>query len=138
MATSISFGEVSAYNAAGESAPSNQVSTYGAPFSPPYSLEVLADSLRLVQWVPEVFAVRMVGPQPFTYKTMLEVDLPEAVQVRLVVYDMLGREVARPVEGYYRAGRHWLQIVGSGWPAGVYVYRLEAGRWLHSGTFVRQ
>lgn len=58
--------------------------------------------------------------------------------MRLVVFDVLGREVARPVDRFYEAGRHRLRVVGADWPAGVYVYRLEAGRWVYSGTFVRR
>lgn len=129
--------QVTAYNVAGESAPSNQVSTYGAPFTP-YSLEALSDSLQLVRWVPETFALRVIGPNPFSTVAVLELDLPEAAQVRLVVFDVLGREIVRPVDQFYEAGRHRIRVWGENWPPGVYLYRLEAGNWVYVGTLVRR
>jgi hypothetical protein len=47
--------------------------------------------------------------------------------VRLVVYDMLGREVAVLVNEAMPAGTHSVRWNGSGLSSGVYTYRLEAG-----------
>ncbi|MGA9119804.1 MAG: T9SS type A sorting domain-containing protein, partial [Bacteroidota bacterium] len=47
--------------------------------------------------------------------------------VRLVVYDLLGREVAVLANGRYPAGRYSFTFDGSGFASGVYFYRLEAG-----------
>jgi hypothetical protein len=44
-----------------------------------------------------------------------------------VVYDVLGREVARLVDAEREAGRHEATLDGSALPAGVYVVRLTAG-----------
>ncbi len=58
--------------------------------------------------------------------------------VRLRLYDMLGREVGRREAGPQPAGRHELRWPGSGLPAGVYSYRLEAGAARYAGTVVRR
>ena len=66
-------------------------------------------------------------PNPFNPSTTLAYDLPEAANVRLIVYDILGREVAVFDEGRKMAGRHVRAITGRGWPSGVYVVRLQVG-----------
>jgi hypothetical protein len=76
--------------------------------------------------VPESFALVGNYPNPFNPQTMIGFALPQSAQVRLVVYDMLGREVARLLEGTLSAGRHEVVFDASGLPTGVYLYRLEA------------
>jgi len=69
-------------------------------------------------------------PNPFTSTTRIRYGLPTPGHVRLVVYDALGREVARLAEGEQRAGWHeveWAPVVGR-LPSGVYVYRVEYER----------
>jgi hypothetical protein len=57
----------------------------------------------------------------------VQVDLPEAGDVRLAVYDALGREVAVALDGPQAAGRHAVSLDTARLPAGVYVVRLQAG-----------
>ena len=66
-------------------------------------------------------------PNPFNPQTVVEYVLPEAAQVRLVVYDMLGREVTMLVDGRLPAGRHEAVFEAGELPSGLYVYRLEGG-----------
>jgi hypothetical protein len=62
--------------------------------------------------------------------------LPESADVRLVVYDVLGRVVARLVAGEQGAGWHEAVFDGSLLPSGVYLYRLEAGSFTQSRTML--
>lgn len=66
-------------------------------------------------------------PNPFNPSTEIAFALPEAAEVRLVVYDALGRTVARLVDGALPAGRHRVQWNAANLASGVYVYRLTAG-----------
>ncbi len=72
-------------------------------------------------------------PNPFRSRTALRFALAEAGPVRLAVYDVLGREVAVLAEGAAEAGRHEATFDGSGLPAGVYLWRLEAGGRVETG-----
>jgi len=47
--------------------------------------------------------------------------------VRVVIYDVLGREVARLVDGEMSAGYHRIVWNATHLPSGVYVCRFEAG-----------
>ena len=67
------------------------------------------------------------APNPSRSGTALRVALPEAGPVRLAVYDALGREVARLVDGPLGAGPHEVRLGAGRLPAGVYVVRLDAG-----------
>jgi hypothetical protein len=50
-----------------------------------------------------------------------------ASQVRLVVFDLLGRDVRILVNDRQGAGFYEVRFDGPGLPSGVYFYRLEAG-----------
>jgi hypothetical protein len=77
--------------------------------------------------LPEVFALDQNYPNPFASATEIGFALPEASHVRLVVYDVMGREVARLVDGHLQAGYHSAVLDGSRLASGMYLYRIEAG-----------
>jgi hypothetical protein len=62
----------------------------------------------------------------------LKYELPSSSQVRLSVYDMLGREVSVLVNERRDAGVHEVTFDGSSLASGVYFYRLQAGEFLQS------
>ncbi len=66
-------------------------------------------------------------PNPFKLQTTIDYGLPRAGDVRLIVYDMLGREVDMLVDGPQAAGRHTVRSGANDLPGGVYVYRLAVG-----------
>ncbi len=65
-------------------------------------------------------------PNPFNPQTTIEYALPLAGDVSLIVYDMLGREVATLLNGPQTAGRHAVRFDASHLSNGTYVYRLAA------------
>jgi len=72
------------------------------------------------------FALYQNAPNPFAGTTTFTFELPEASDVKLVVYDAAGRKVADVTEGHFAAGRHGVPFASELAP-GVYVYRLDAG-----------
>ncbi|GIV58105.1 MAG: hypothetical protein KatS3mg042_1018 [Rhodothermaceae bacterium] len=77
--------------------------------------------------LPAEYALAQNYPNPFNPSTVIPFDLPAPRVVRLRVYDMLGREVARLVDGSLPAGRHRVAFEAGDLGAGVYVYVLQAG-----------
>ncbi len=65
-------------------------------------------------------------PNPFNPSTTIGYALPQAAEVRLAVYDVLGRRVALLVDGVQAAGEHRVQVEAAGWTSGLYFYTIEA------------
>lgn len=66
-------------------------------------------------------------PNPVRDRVRLRFTLAEASVVRLVLYDVLGREVALVASGDRMAGAHDVSVSTAGLASGVYVVRLNAG-----------
>jgi hypothetical protein len=66
-------------------------------------------------------------PNPFNPTTVLSYQLQAASIVRLIIYDVTGRQVAELVNGWRDSGVHEVMFDGSGLVSGIYVYRLDAG-----------
>ena len=77
--------------------------------------------------VPAGFVLEQNYPNPFNPATEIRFDLREAVHVQFVVYDVMGREVARLVDQPLHVGTHSVTWDASGLPSGTYLYRLTAG-----------
>jgi hypothetical protein len=77
---------------------------------------------------PTAAALSQNYPNPFNPTTVISYQLPQASDVRLILYDLLAREVAVLVNGRKAAGSYSLAFDGSGLASGVYIYRLEAGK----------
>lgn len=76
--------------------------------------------------IPAGYALAAAYPNPFNPSTTIRFGLPEAGHVDLVVYDGLGRVVARPITGTRGAGYHEVVFEADGLPSGVYFYRITA------------
>lgn len=58
--------------------------------------------------------------------------------MRLVVYDVMGREVARLVDGRMDAGYGSVTWNAADMPSGVYLYRLQAGEFVQTRSMILQ
>ena len=85
-----------------------------------------------VQTRPEVFALANNYPNPFNPATTIKYALPQAADVELTVYNVVGQVVRTLVAEHQSAGRYvveWDATNDSGHSlsSGMYFYRLEAG-----------
>jgi hypothetical protein len=110
------------------------VASAGAPQG--YAAEAFEEGLAPEGSSPAGFALAANYPNPFNPSTEIAFVLPEAAAVRLVVYDMLGREVALLAEGPLSAGRHTVRFEASNLPSGTYLYRIEAGAFAQTRRMV--
>jgi photosystem II stability/assembly factor-like uncharacterized protein len=69
-------------------------------------------------------------PNPFNPSTTIKFGLPKSSEVRLTVYDILGREVSVLANDRRDAGAHEVKFDGSNLASGVYFYRLQAGNYI--------
>ena len=76
---------------------------------------------------PNRYALHPNAPNPFNPTTKIRFDLPTLSAVQLTVYNALGQEVERLVEGPMRSGRHEVEWDAAGHRSGLYFYVLKAG-----------
>lgn len=77
--------------------------------------------------LPSEFMLYPNYPNPFNPSTTLQFDLAKAGDVKLTVFDVLGKEVATLVDGRMNAGVHSVRFDGEKFASGVYFARLSAG-----------
>ncbi len=78
---------------------------------------------------PGVYAVSAAYPNPFTGRTQFSVEVAEAQEVAVVVFDVMGREVARLHDGLLAAGvPQAFEIDGARLASGVYLVRVTGER----------
>lgn len=65
-------------------------------------------------------------PNPFNPKTVINYQLPVVSDVKLIIYDIAGREVATLVNEKLSAGIYKVDWKGKGYPSGLYFYKLIA------------
>ena len=66
-------------------------------------------------------------PNPFNPTTTLEFQIPNSGQVKLSVYDILGREVATLIDGRLSRGSHTATFDAQSLGSGIYIARLQSG-----------
>ena len=78
--------------------------------------------------VPNSVTLNQNYPNPFNPTTQISFTLPQAQQVTLKVYDMLGREVATLANREtFSSGMSTLNFNANNLSSGLYIYRLTAG-----------
>jgi len=87
---------------------------------------ILSNSTQIKRTKPTSFALHPNHPNPFNPTTTIRFDLPEGSNVSLVIYDILGRQVAELVKGQYEAGYHSVTWNASSFAGGVYLVRFVA------------
>ena len=80
--------------------------------------------------LPTSYALEQNYPNPFNPITFINYQLPEATDVKIVIYNVLGQNVATLVDQSMNAGYHnvtWsgLNYSGTSVSSGVYLYRIE-------------
>jgi len=76
--------------------------------------------------VAKSFGISQNYPNPFNPTTTIPFSLKSSGQVRLSVFDMMGKEVAVLVDGIMTAGSHTAQFSGSNLSSGIYFCKLQS------------
>ncbi len=93
--------------------------------------------------IPETYALSQNFPNPFNPETVIKYDLPENTSVQLIIYDLLGREVRRLVDGDMTAGYQnvtWdgRDNAGRQVSSGLYIYKIIAGEFIATKKMLLQ
>lgn len=80
--------------------------------------------------LPDTYALEQNYPNPFNPITFINYQLPEATNVKIMIYNVLGQKVATLIDqpmnaGYYSVSWSGSNQFGSPVSSGVYLYRIE-------------
>jgi Secretion system C-terminal sorting domain len=76
--------------------------------------------------IPNVYNLSQNYPNPFNPETNIKFSVPKSGLVKLIVYDMSGKEVASLVNQDLNAGSYTFDFNASALASGTYFYRLAA------------
>ena len=75
-------------------------------------------------------------PNPFNPSTVISFSLPETAKAKLIIFDMLGREIGELINKELAAGNHKIYFDGSNLTSGIYFYRLETANYNQTRKFI--
>ena len=75
-------------------------------------------------------------PNPFNPVTKINYTLPQADFVTIKVYNLLGEVVATLVDGEKPVGKYEVTFNGNNLSSGIYIYKMQAGRFSAAKKFV--
>ncbi len=90
---------------------------------------------------PNKFSLSQNYPNPFNPQTKIKFDIPSNVKgqtsnVKLIIYDLLGREVTTLVNEELKPGTYEADWDASNFSSGVYFYKLVAGDFIETKKMV--
>lgn len=95
------------------------------PITPP--ITIANEDEQGSEAIPSEISLHQNYPNPFNPETVIGYQLPNHAEVRLEIYDMLGRRVTLLVDGFQRAGEHTVNFNASDLASGIYLYQLSTG-----------
>lgn len=86
--------------------------------------------------IPDKYGLSQNYPNPFNPVTQIKFQLPYPGFISLTVFDMLGRKVSVPVEGFKNAGYYNIEFDASSLNSGVYFYRLVTEKYMETKKMI--
>ncbi|GBE30190.1 LVIVD repeat protein [bacterium BMS3Bbin04] len=84
---------------------------------------VAAEEANSPAALPVEYSISSAYPNPFNPSTAISVNLPDAAELSVVVYNVTGQKVAELANGQFNAGNHNLTFDASGMASGLYFVR---------------
>jgi hypothetical protein len=91
--------------------------------------------------IPDKYALQQNFPNPFNPRTTIHYELPNQELVQIIIFNLLGHQVKRLVDGFRGAGVNsivWDATNDHGQPvsAGIYIYQLQADGFLQTRKMI--
>lgn len=89
----------------------------------------------------KTFALNQNYPNPFNPETKITFQFPQASQVTLRIFNILGKEIITLVNEQYQAGKHTVNWdgkdnLGNVVSSGIYFYQLRAGNFTQAKKMI--
>ncbi|MBU1707184.1 right-handed parallel beta-helix repeat-containing protein [bacterium] len=108
------------------------IGAYENPRGTPLDLDVSVGSDALLS----TFALYPNWPNPFNPTTTIRYDVQSAGLVRLAIFNLLGQEVTRLVDGRHLAGSYTVAWNAADFPSGIYLCRMEAAGFVQARKMI--
>lgn len=86
--------------------------------------------------VPDEYSLLQNYPNPFNPSTRIDFSLPKTSFTKLIIYDVLGKEVAELMDRNLPAGKYSVKWDASRFSSGVFFYTLKAGGYTETKSMV--
>lgn len=99
---------------------------------------IVVTAIERVFELPNQYSLSQNYPNPFNPSTIIRYQIPQSNHVKLVVYDILGSEIATLVNKEQIAGTYKVKFdarhseLSRGMASGIYIYKLTAGDFVQS------
>jgi len=104
----------------------------GAVAEESFAIDVTVDPTaiedNLEYGIPTSYVLKQNYPNPFNPTTHIKFGMPQAGDVVLEVYNLLGQKIVTLFEGYKAAGYHIVDFDASNLPTGMYFYRIQSDK----------
>ncbi len=102
----------------------------------PFKKSVTSVAIGNINTPPKTFHLSQNYPNPFNPSTIIEYQIPNDTHVKILIFDIMGNQVAELLNGNVSAGTHVIRFNGIKLASGVYFYRIEAGEFSETKKFV--
>ncbi|MFH1527189.1 MAG: T9SS type A sorting domain-containing protein [Bacteroidota bacterium] len=92
---------------------------------------------------PSEFRLSQNYPNPFNPSTIIKYSIPivetghaPSLQVRIIVFDIIGQEIRTLVNGEHKPGNYKVEFNAEGLSSGVYFYTLKAGEFAETKKMI--
>ena len=101
----------------------------------------LSNIQKISTGIPEQFMLYQNYPNPFNAETKIKFDLKEdgrrkTEDVKLVIYDVTGREIETLVNEQLQPGTYEITFDGSNFASGIYFYQFRAGYFIQTKKLI--
>ena len=75
--------------------------------------------------IPDDFSISQNFPNPFNSQTVIKYNAPRNAFIKITIYDILGKEIAVPVNNQVNAGFYEINLSALNLSSGIYFYRMD-------------
>lgn len=86
--------------------------------------------------IPVSFSLHQNFPNPFNPTTQIGYDIPKDGEVKMIIYDALGREVKTLVNKFHKQGKYSVLFNAEDLTSGIYFYQISAGEFTDTKKLV--
>jgi uncharacterized delta-60 repeat protein len=91
---------------------------------------------KVGEQIPKEFKLNNNFPNPFNPKTKIRFELPKNIDVKINVYNILGKEITTLIDGKYVSGIYEVDFDASNLSSGIYICRMIAGDYVSTKKMI--